>query len=112
LADPLKNQAATRIARPQTPNSSCSRQNHREGEIYRLVSDGNTAWGFYTGSGITALGNTVRFSFESVNAAGGPTVGNFLDAADFGVGVGQVPEPATLALLGLGLAGLGFSRRK
>ncbi len=75
-------------------------------------SDDKNAWGFYTGSGIQALGNTVRFSFKSVSAAGGDqTYGNFLDDADFGVGVGT-PEPSSLTLLGSGAIGLGGLLRR
>lgn len=71
-------------------------------------ADGNQSWGFYTSAGeapIVALGNTVRFSYVSVSAAGGnDSVGNFIDAADFGVGVAQpIPEPMTLSMI---LAGL------
>ena len=75
------------------------------------VSDGTSAWGFYTGSGIVALGNKVRFSFVSVSGSSS-SVGNFLDAADFGVGVGNVPEPGSVALVGLALAALGASLRR
>lgn len=83
-------------------------------------SDGNTAWGFYTSVSevpISALGHTIRFSYQALTTAGGDsTVGNFIDAADFGTGVGipaqNVPEPAPLALMSLALAALGLSLRK
>lgn len=83
-------------------------------------SDGNTAWGFYTNPApITALGNTMRFAYDSVSSTGGLTIGNFLDAADFGVGVGvsvgnTVPEPLTLSMFLGGLAPLRWAlgRRK
>jgi hypothetical protein len=81
-----------------------------------LYSDG-TAWGFYTNPfPLFALGNTVRFSYESVSAAGGnQAIGNLLDAADFGVGVGNtaIPEPLSVAVFGgLVAAGGVVARRR
>jgi PEP-CTERM motif len=83
--------------------------------VDRLITDGNTAWGHHSGGGIVALGNTVRFAFDSVSAANGTqSFGNFLDAADFGIGVGTppVPEPSVWALFAAGLlATVGIARR-
>ena len=80
-------------------------------------SDNNTAWGFHTNSApIAALGNTIRFAYDSVSAAGGnPTFGNFLDAVDFGIGVGTgaaVPEPASLSMFVGGLMPLYWASRR
>jgi hypothetical protein len=82
----------------------------------KAYADGTSAWGFYTSATeapIVALGNNIRFSYVSLVPG---SVGNFLDDADFGVGVStenpndSVPEPATLTLVGLGLAA--WIRRK
>ncbi|MFD5558504.1 isopeptide-forming domain-containing fimbrial protein [Streptomyces sp. NPDC127068] len=51
----------------------------------RTFSDGNTAWGFYTGTYTVPAGQTLtRFAFRSVSSVGGATSGNFLDGVFFG----------------------------
>ncbi|MCK7622490.1 isopeptide-forming domain-containing fimbrial protein [Streptomyces sp. RS10V-4] len=52
----------------------------------RRFTDGNTAWGYYTGTYTVPAGQTVtRFAFRSVSAAGGNRgIGNFLDGIFFG----------------------------
>lgn len=63
-----------------------------------LFSADDTAWQVHYGS-VNTIGGDVRFAFEAVSAAGGPTIGNLIDYCGFGTNA--VPAPGCLALLSL-----------
>lgn len=78
--------------------------------LSELFADTNVAWGYYLRPLGISTGNTLLLEFAAVSAAGGPTVGNFLDAVGFGERV--VPEPATGMLALIAAASACVSRRR
>ncbi|WP_292978488.1 PEP-CTERM sorting domain-containing protein [Nitrosomonas sp.] len=54
----------------------------------------------------------IAYSFPGTICGGWTSVNPGLNIISFDGPTNQVPEPTTLALMGLGLAGFGFSRRK
>jgi len=69
----------------------------------------NSFCGFAVNSGFVAGVNTLDFKVNDFGVISGLLVGRIVGTADPANGV---PEPTTLLLLGLGIAGLGFARKR
>lgn len=74
-------------------------------QTVNLVGDGDA--GTTDFQDLSAIANITRIEIVSVTDPAGLVYDDFAFTTD-----GHVPEPATLALFGLGLAGLGVTRRR
>ncbi|WP_101759862.1 PEP-CTERM sorting domain-containing protein [Oceanicoccus sp. KOV_DT_Chl] len=80
-------------------------------DLFSMIFDDHTTSAWSTFSDVfLGTGELTTFRFTSINPNSG-TVGNFLDAVTVEGEVASVPEPGSLALLAIGLIGLGISRK-